>query len=467
MLDLYFRDESEAVSRKVNAKNKKKSCGSRSKDSQIDGQETALVHVEIKPPQRGYQHLCARNPAQDITSQAIDFFLSSFVEASHFEYLRLVYNSASDQGPLTATTQSAALASLAMQLRDSQLMQLARKQYSDALALTNAALRRPKDAVQDSTLISVLLLGLFESLAFEGRQSPESWTVHTQGAATLIRLRGKSQFESEFGRRLMAQVSSYVHMSSAQRKVRPPLDFQELEHQALALMDPRDPIRRLSYLMDSFIDLRADLTEKQFTDEMTIIERALKIDKDAILLIDNLPPSYNFEVLSGDQAPSWSFRSTSHRYPNHHIALRWNAIRMIRLWMNEWTYKACGYKVGVMSSKGQDSSWNSTYRSLRELQHSTMEAAEQIVLDIVASTPQFTNLTTKFPPLTSRFLILPLAAAGESCLCPPDARGYIIKSLRILGNLPTIRQASQAADMLEESKPLEDWYVDRFGQSLE
>jgi len=164
------------VSRKVSAENKKKSCGSGSKDSHIDEQETVLVPAEIKSQQQGYQYLCVpsvvRNPVQDITSQAINFFLSSFVEASHFEYLRQVYDPVSDQGPLTATTQSAAIASLAVQLREPRLMHVARKRYSNALALTNVALRCPEDAVQNSTLISVLLLGLFEALAFEGRQSP-------------------------------------------------------------------------------------------------------------------------------------------------------------------------------------------------------------------------------------------------------------------------------------------------------
>jgi hypothetical protein len=203
--------------------------------------------------------------------------------------------------------------------------------------------------------------------------------------------------------------------------------------------------------------LRADLIENTFADEMVIIQRALKIEKDAVLLINSFPPSYKFEVLSGDQAPSWSFRSTAHRYPNHNVALRWNAVRMIRLWMNEWIYKACVYKTTIMSSKSQHPSWDSASQSLSELQRSTAEAAQQIVLDIIASAPQFTNLGTKFPPLTSRFLILPLAAAGQTSLCPPDARGYIIKCLRILGNISTLRPASQVADMLEESKPLEDW----------
>ena len=472
MLDLYFRDESEDVSRKVNAKNNKKTRDSSYEDSHSNEHQTphlAFAPEEIKPNQQppfatGYQYLCVLsitpNPSRDTNSEAINYFLGPFLEASHFEYLRGVDCSASDQEPLAATTRSAAMASLAIELREPRLMNAARSQYAHALASTNAALRHPEDAVKDSTLISVLLLGLFEILAFEGRQSPDNWTAHTQGAAALIQLRGKSQFETELGRRLFLQVANNMRLSSVQRKVHLPLDFLELESQALTFMDRRDPLLRLSSLTDSLTNLRADMAQGRLVDAETIIERALKINKDAMLLIDGVLPSY--DILEGHQAPSWSFRSTAHRYPNLRAALFWNSVRMIRLFVNEWIYQ----QTVIILRDAQTQSWNSASQGLRDLQSLASEVVQQMVLDILASIPQFTHLATNSPPLSSRFLILPLSAAGETCLCPPDARAYIINSLRILGNLSRVPQALRAADMLEETKPLEDWYVSLSASAL-
>ena len=57
---------------------------------------------------------------------------------------------------------SVGLAMLANTRNDPNLMTEARREYTTALRLTNSALRRENDCLQDTTLSAVLMLGMFE-----------------------------------------------------------------------------------------------------------------------------------------------------------------------------------------------------------------------------------------------------------------------------------------------------------------
>lgn len=466
-MDLYFRDETEEVSRRVN---KKKKGGSESRsdsptpDLQAEQKRERTSLTPVKPAYfNGLVDTCCDQypgtfsmtytPSQDVAFTAISFFITSFLEGSNFDYLPPIYLQSNQSSPLAVATQCVAMASLAADWRDSRLMNEARKQYSEALTLTNAALRSPADAVQDGTLISVLLLALFETLAFEGRHSPDDWTAHTLGAATLIRLRGKEQFNTYLGRRLFLQVATNLRVSHAQQKKRVPEEFKKLEEAAWSSMDRSNPAIRLASLTDTFANLRADLRALTPRDPATVIERCKEVNRKAVELLESFPPEYQYEVLGPDQAPSWAFRGTAHRYPNSRIALYYNAVRMIRLFIHEWIYF---HAQGIIEGT-PESSTSSITGSLQDLQEDAKNVAHQMIFDILATVPQFTQLSTASPPLTSRFLIWPLAAVGETTLVPPGGREYAIKCLRLLGDLSRMRQASKAAEMLEEGKLLEDW----------
>jgi hypothetical protein len=113
-----------------------------------------------------------------IEDLALNHFLSSHVCGSHFNYLPKVYNNDQDCNTLSASVRAAALAALSRELKEPDTMRKAREQYSQALVLVNQALAKPSLAVLDSTLISVLLLSLFETVAQESRDTPTNWYVN-------------------------------------------------------------------------------------------------------------------------------------------------------------------------------------------------------------------------------------------------------------------------------------------------
>ncbi|KAL5328978.1 hypothetical protein ACEPPN_002487 [Leptodophora sp. 'Broadleaf-Isolate-01'] len=72
-------------------------------------------------------------------------------------------------------------------------MKQARQKYALALRLINKALRSPKDVLKNSALLAVLMLAIFETTAGSKQLSLKEWRHHMNGAATLLKLRGRSQ----------------------------------------------------------------------------------------------------------------------------------------------------------------------------------------------------------------------------------------------------------------------------------
>src|SRR6201999_947863 len=105
----------------------------------------------------------------------------------------------------------------------------------------NAALSSSNTAILDRSLISVLLLGLYEAISFSARQSPGSWTAHTLGAIELIRLRGTKQLRTELGTRLFLQTCNNIRASCIPRGVVVPDEFLELYDNFKEFLNPRIP----------------------------------------------------------------------------------------------------------------------------------------------------------------------------------------------------------------------------------
>lgn len=101
--------------------------------------------------------------------------------------------------PVLASLAAVGLLGVAQTTQRQEPMDAARKRYGQALQLTNAALRDPIGALEDTTLLSVLVLCLFETMADPGGRSMRAWQQHIKGAAALARMRGTSQFRSSAG----------------------------------------------------------------------------------------------------------------------------------------------------------------------------------------------------------------------------------------------------------------------------
>ena len=100
--------------------------------------------------------------------QAVCFFFSNYAlelsrpSKSMYDFLPAFYNNDNGNTALSCAVTALGLAGLSYRRNESCLLSAAKSMYSWALHLTNEALRDPATAVNDTTLVSVLLLGLYE-----------------------------------------------------------------------------------------------------------------------------------------------------------------------------------------------------------------------------------------------------------------------------------------------------------------
>ena len=396
-------------------------------------------------------------PSQD--ELAVSYFMSSYTIASPFDYLPKIYNhiTSTSQDAFSSAVLVASFASLSLRVRSGKLMNYARLHYSRALLQTNAALGSSNTVVLDSSLISVLLLGLYEAITFATRQSPASWTAHTLGAVELIQLRGTKQLETELGTRLFLQTCNNIRSSCIQRGVAVPDEFLQLYDHFKNLLDPSIPNVRIGPLMDKIASLKVRVL-RVFPVQRApgIIDEALELEKEARELEDMLPESWRYQVCQPHMTPSFAYQGLTHRYPAHHVARHWNILRIVRLFLNEVIWHMALF-VDTTKEKGMPEIFQHCKTIDTVALRTTASAnSAQIVTDILASAPQFLDeSSTTFTP-AARFLILPLAVAGEISLTPKPARRCVIWCLHEISSQARLPQALLAAKAVESGSST-DW----------
>jgi hypothetical protein len=453
------------VARKVQKKQKQLAAQDSSKprsrkSTQSPTLDPAFIASDLSADYTNFDLASAisKNLTLPICSIATSHFFSTYVPDGHFDYLPQLYSDITPDSALFPVVHAVAIANLSRELRAPELQAEAQLQYARALAATNSALACPKLAVQDSTLASVLLLSLFETITQQYRKMPSSWDSHIEGATALLKMRGMEQFRSKLGAHLYVQVSSSIRIASAQKCTPVSADFLEFNEMAMPFLDANNPTLRISFLVDAFSKLREAIAKKRgIEDSSFLIDSAMQLDQNVLLLLSSLPEGCDYKVIHVAKSEPGVFEGITHRYRDHRVAQLWNSLRMIRIFLNEGAHREISALIGAdYESYGLDvpTDWIL-------LQEMTARNAQRLAGEICASVPQFTKLTPGQPLAVSSaaFLLWPLSAAGESYLSPEPLRLYAIDRLKFLGREARLPQALWAAQMLEESEKLEDWYV--------
>ncbi len=79
--------------------------------------------------------------------------------------------------------------------------------------MTNKVLKSPEKATKDTTLLTSLLLDLFEKITDSKPRHNNSWTSHVIGALALVRLRGLEQFQDPSEFPVLVRLSNHCMIS--------------------------------------------------------------------------------------------------------------------------------------------------------------------------------------------------------------------------------------------------------------
>ncbi|KUI60551.1 White-opaque regulator 1 [Cytospora mali] len=278
------------------------------------------------------------------------------------------------------------LVGVAEMSRSGEVLEAARKSYGKALRLTNDALRDPGEAVKDTTLLSVMLLGLFEMIGGSRARGIESWQKHLNGAAALARLRGVEQFRTPAGVRLLFMLAQNTMISCIQNELPMPEDLIEMRKQVGSMLQDRDPGFEVCSAIYKILQLRHDIKQGSVTDMEEMLDEFTGAESDferAILLI---PKAWQYRRCRLAQQPRPGFyNDVYHVYPDLRIARMWNGLRTLRLlvletMLEELRKRYLHTPVGLVPKRHQ-----------REYQKAKFKM-ERIALAVLASVPQHFGL---------------------------------------------------------------------------
>jgi len=254
--------------------------------------------------------------------QGSGFFFHHYVSEdptspiSYANYLPKLYNHESAYSALPCIIAAIGMAGISNMQTDSATMIWARQKHMDVLRSLNSSLQDPKTAKSDVTMMTVILLGLFELVTCAAPQSLKAWTSHINGATAIAKVRGRNQLQTQIGRHIFTHLRTQVFVDCIQRrKAVPPeiLEWSEAEKENEPAEASRGEMEIFS-LVARLCHLRAVL-EDQMEDDPALLTIATSIDNGLVEWADGFPNFLRYQTEAA--TPSDSVCSDYyHIYPN-------------------------------------------------------------------------------------------------------------------------------------------------------
>ncbi|MCJ1393147.1 hypothetical protein MMC18_006019 [Xylographa bjoerkii] len=405
-----------------------------------------------------------------IESQAMCYFFRNYVcedsrfSKGFFDYLPSIFGSNGAVGSaLTDAVVSLGMVGLSNTKNASEIMIHANERYNLALRATNSALRDEEDAKADQTLITVMLLGLYETNTCTSPRSMRSWTQHISGAVQLLHLRGKEQLQTRIGHQLFVQLRSQVIINCMQRRARVPDDVAEWTLSAMAYETPEELISStLSSIVIKFCNLRASMESfHDFRHSARIISAAFTIDAELADWAARCPAQYIYSTVTMQSRSESVFSDYYHTYDTIWIAWTWNSYRSIRILLNETLLQQLTH----LSQYPLD--YPEPYDEYSSLPYETQilcckSLLVQLTQDICASVPFYLGYhsqqdgveSMQAPPVAAggNLLLWPLFTAACTNVVSEMMRLWVVGRLEKIAEDMGIRQATALAHLLRIRK---------------
>jgi hypothetical protein len=340
-----FRDQSSNVIRKAKAAEAKKS-ESPAPQSPKSSRETTPKSEPVEDLElvsRRWDPIFSIEPTLD--ERATCYFVFNYLigiqspSRGVLDNLLLLYQTNSIDDNLLTAVKAVSYASYAHHMQSTELTDVSRYQYTKSVTMTNRALQSTADAVKDSTLMSVMILGMYEILTGNTQRSLEAWMEHIRGSAALIKMRGDDQLKTPQGRRLFIQASIGILTSCVQLNIAVPKQVEDMVRRIPDYLDTDDHFVQLAFrihlTMIEVNQFRAAIHKGKLTDLHDILSQALEFDARLSSIADNPPPEFRYYVLRTAPNSDIAFRDTYYVYFDLLTANLWNSVRVFRILMQE------------------------------------------------------------------------------------------------------------------------------------
>jgi len=319
--------------------------------------------------------------------------------------------------PVMASLTAVGLVGVANLTRSGELMDSARKSYGTALRLINAALRDARGAaLRDTTMLSILILGLFEMTGPDppSRQTMRTWHEHVHGAAALAKLRGPAQFDTPAGVRMFAMLSRNVVMSCLQRREPMPPVLEELR----AEMTRRAAAGTYEHKLDApipyykLLQTRHDLATGLLEERAQLLERLRDISRDLDSLLARMADEWCYNVYLVDPPHDAVYKNICHIYQGSGAANMWNEYRMLRIQVLETVLNEMHDEFDRLGADAIPREYIDEY-------HQARATLERVLLAVCASVPQHVGLVGPSSKVNDKTLRIPTTEIREPPTLPP------------------------------------------------
>ena len=374
-----------------------------------------------------------------------------------YDVLQPLYEQFPSDQHLSATVDAVSLAFYSFHDYDARATEIAQQKYSNALPLLNKALQSSQSATSDTTLLSVLLLDLFEKLTKNNPLLIDSWMGHVNGALALINMRGSSHLQNYTGLRLSVRLSTNLLISCVAANAPVPPALNELRSNLEQYINMDDPKWQTSGLVVKYANLQGAVTDGQISSS-EIVTRAVEIDCEFVSLMDSMPPAWRYTTTHLEKASKEVLDRHFDTYGDHFITQTWNVVRSMRIMLNDIIYSHCIDKGSGMGQK-------------RFCSHQAVLATltiDVLAREICASVPQWIDHQTPsrktknydaIQKLRCYILVWPLYVAAKYSTAMTKIKPWVLRQLRSMSSDIGIRNASVVADILENAPETSPWTV--------
>ena len=410
--------------------------------------------------------------------QARDAFFAYYVSSTRtcWDFLKRYYHPMDSPDHLTLAIEAVSLAYLWHHVYSAAALATARERYVSALRLLNKTLKSSKGATKHTTLLSSLVLDLYEKMTDNEPRIKKSWTSHVNGALALVRARGLEQFQDRSEFSVLARLSGHSLISYVASGSPVPDELIAIQAYVGKHLNAQDPTWRLSEIFVHYANMRSE-SRRGILSNVQRIGVSMELDVRLEELDLDMPPSWQYSTSLLDHKSDRTFDLHFDSYPNRRVSQVRNFLRIVRILLNESLIEQ------YLASPSGDK-----YLALREVAHGNIET---LVGEICACVPQYVDCDgaarqrlpgssksdktrdyildhgpgagaghphTPNHRLECYTLIFPLYVAGRS-KAVPDVRPWVIKQLHYTSSHFYIRNAEVVAQVLEGGADVDPWEI--------
>lgn len=412
-----------------------------------------------------------------IEDQAQGFFMSNYVSLpsivprGQFEWVMELIQKPDVDETLLASVKAATLAGFANATKNPMIMQQANAAYVNALSKTNSALRVHQSAIKDSTLVAVIMLGMYENFVMHDKQSIAAWAKHVHGACTLFKVRGQAQFKSDLARRIFHQFYGVALLIALETGTAVHEGMQDLYTAMTPGSDYTVHGRQYTTRMIDVMHRAINMNKDKDLDPEATVTTGLRCDQELDEIKKMMPPVWNFDKVELSQPSEHLYGNTYYVYIDPWIAQMWNNLNICRMYLYKIIRETL-LKHPTLFSEGRFHTTKTiAEKVMLETAMMSVASAPQIVgmipfpdfktakrrasdptFDAPISTPRLCAAGTYLDPSHSTHmlhLIWPLYSAGSVDFIPYEMRQWLIEILYFIALRLGTRQAVVLADELK------------------